>query len=92
MSSKSNNIIGGSVLGLIGLIILWTVLFNRDSTGFQTVRNAGIGTWILTLIFWAASAYTIYWGLKKKSTPNPGWLTFATFAFAAIGTLILWLS
>lgn len=91
MTNKSNNIIGGVVLAVIGIIILWTVLFNRDSYGFQTVRDASAVSWIFALLFYAGAAYTIYWGLKKKTTPNPVWLTFLTFVLAAIGTIILWL-
>lgn len=79
MTNKSNNIIGGVVLAVIGIIILWTVLFNRDSYGFQTVRDASAVSWIFALLFYAGAAYTIYWGLKKKDYAKPCVVNFFNF-------------
>lgn len=91
-TNKTNNLIGGSILAVIVLIVLWTILFNSHSEGFQAVHNASTGSHILAAIFYLAFGYVVWrtFARQKKGIPNPSYTTLIWFLLFAAGTIALW--
>ncbi len=90
MTSKTNKIIGFSVLGFIVIMTALALIFGKTDEGVSAAAHTSALGFILAGVFYAATVVTLLWGLKNQKTVSlPDSFPLLLVVLASLGTMFL---